>query len=170
MARGQLSVQCTAYPLAFLLFQTSEALPTGNESLGDSVSVFPMNPLKQKDGHVVKLFGGAVASVLTICALGVGGAIPADAAPGTITVSFGDWRCSATGGGSVTAVQMGSQYGSVPMTNGRTITIGAKARVPNNLTGAVWCKRPWYRLGVTTPVYNINQGLWVDRYGQNFNV
>ena len=114
--------------------------------------------------------GGALASVLAICVLGIGGAPLAGAAAGTITVNFGDWRCAATGGGSVTAVQMGSQYGSVPRTNGGTITIGAKVGAPNNLTGVIWCKRPWYRAGVTTPVYNISQGLWVDHYGQNFRV
>ncbi|WNG81164.1 hypothetical protein C6A86_023695 [Mycobacterium sp. ITM-2016-00316] len=102
--------------------------------------------------------------------LGLGAAPPAMASNATITVSFADWRCNATGGGSVVAVQMGSQYGSVPKSNGRTIKIRAKLRASNNLTGVIWCKRPWYRGGMTTPVYNINQGLWVDRNGQHFNV
>jgi len=119
--------------------------------------------------QVVKVLGAA-ASLLSLGMFGLGGASPAEAAPGTITVSFGDWRCRTTGGGSVAAVQMGSQYGSVPMTTGRSITIGAKARAANNLTGTIWCKRPWYRAGMTTPVYNISQGLWVDHYGQNFNL
>lgn len=95
---------------------------------------------------------------------------PASAATTTITVTFGDWRCSATGGGTVAAVQMGSQYGSVPRTSGRTIRIAARTNAASNLTGVIWCKRPWYRGGITTPVYNISQGLWVAVAGQNFNV
>lgn len=97
------------------------------------------------------------------------GVQPAAAATVTINVTFGDWRCSATGGGTVTSVQMGSQYGSSPRTSGRTIRIAAKTNASNNLTGVVWCKRPWYRGGITTPVYNVNQGLWVTRNGQSFN-
>lgn len=95
---------------------------------------------------------------------------PASAATTTISVTFGDWRCSASGGGSVVAVQMGSQYGSVPKTVGRTINIRAQLNASNNLTGVIWCKRPWYRGGITTPVYNIHQGLWVSQYNQRFNV
>ncbi|MFT3970083.1 MAG: hypothetical protein QM695_07340 [Micropruina sp.] len=110
------------------------------------------------------------ALVLATGAATLGAATPAEAATGRITVSFGDWRCAATGGGSVVAVQMGSQYGSVPYTRGRQIAITARTNTANNLTGVIWCKRPWWRLGVTTPVYNIHQGLWVSRVGQHFNV
>jgi hypothetical protein len=124
----------------------------------------------QEDGVTVNIVGEFLVSIAVIGALGIGSAGSAVAAPGTITVSFADWRCNATGGGAVTAVQMGSQYGSVPMTKGRTITIGAKVRTSNNLTGVIWCKRPWFRGGMTSPVYNISQGLWVERYGQRFNV
>lgn len=95
---------------------------------------------------------------------------PAAAAYGTISVSFGDWRCAATGGGKVVGVQMGSQYGSVPRVSGRTIRIQARTGVKNSLTGVLWCKRPWYRGGLTTPVYHVHQGLWVSRVGQHFNV
>jgi hypothetical protein len=109
-------------------------------------------------------------AVFAQCAAAIVFAAPVLAAPGTIVVSFADWRCNATGGGSVVAVQMGSQYGSVPYTKGRTITIGAKRNASNNLTGTLWCKRPWFKGGMTTPVYNINQGLWVENYGQRFNV
>jgi hypothetical protein len=65
---------------------------------------------------------------------------------------------------------MGSEYGSAPYTRGRTINIGARVNAGNHLTGTIWCKRPWYRLGVVTPVYNISQGVWVSYSGQHFNV
>ncbi|MDH6284910.1 hypothetical protein [Prescottella agglutinans] len=93
---------------------------------------------------------------------------PATAAMSTITVTFADWRCNAIGGGKVVAVQMGSQYGSVPKAAGNTIRINAKVNASNNLTGAVWCKS-WWR-PVAVPVYNIHQGLWVERADQHFNV
>lgn len=92
----------------------------------------------------------------------------ADAALVTISVTFGNWRCSATGGGNVVAVQMGSQYGSVPKAAGNTIKIKAKTQAKNNLTGAVWCKK-WNSI-VARPVYNIHQGIWVEKAGQHFNV
>lgn len=86
----------------------------------------------------------------------------------TISVSFGDWRCSSTGGGKVVAVQMGSQYGSAPYTPGRTIKIKAKLHASNNLTGVVWCKKWWQWW--STPVYNIHQGVWPYYSGQRFYV
>lgn len=107
---------------------------------------------------------------LSALAITIATALPASAAYGAIYVSFGDWRCAATGGGTVAAVQMGSQYGSAPYTSGRRITINARTGTANNLTGVIWCKRPWYTFRGTTPVYNISQGLWVDRVGQSFNV
>jgi hypothetical protein len=114
------------------------------------------------------LIGGVVAAA----AIAMGGvaAAPANAAGPSISVTFGDWRCAATGGGSVVAVQMGSQYGYAPATRGRTISIGARVGAANHLTGVIWCKRPWYRGGFTTPVYNISQGVWVSYNGQRFNV
>lgn len=114
----------------------------------------------------------ALAAVGVVCATAIGPAIftaaPATAAPPTITVKFGDWRCSPAGGGKVVAVQMGSQYGSVPKQAGDTIRIQAKVKAANNLTGVIWCK-PWWR-PVAVPVYNIHQGLWVERANQHFNV
>jgi|JI10StandDraft_1071094.scaffolds.fasta_scaffold83564_6 hypothetical protein len=92
----------------------------------------------------------------------------AEAATATISVTFGDWRCSSVGGGSVVAVQMGSEYGSVPRSSGRTITIGARLNAANHLTGVVWCK-PWWRPW-SKPVYNIYQGVWPTYNGQHFNV
>jgi len=110
------------------------------------------------------------AAAMALLGSSVIAAQPATAATTTISVSFGDWRCASSGGGKVVAVQMGSQYGSVPKTLGRTIKIKAKVNASNNLTGVIWCKRPWYKGGVTSPVYNIHQGLWVSKNGQNFNV
>lgn len=110
-----------------------------------------------------------VAAITMLFALAIP-AQPATAATGTVSVSFGDWRCGAVGGGKVVAVQMGSQYGSVPKTLGRTIKIRAKTGTSNNLTGVIWCKTPWYKGALTVPVYNIKQGLWVTRIGQHFNV
>lgn len=110
----------------------------------------------------------AVGTVLALAA--VIPATPANAAGATISVTFGDWRCSATGGGSVVAVQMGSEYGSAPYTKGNTVSLGARVGAGNHLTGVIWCKRPWHRFGVVTPVYNISQGVWVSYNGQHFNV
>ncbi|MBY6368669.1 hypothetical protein [Rhodococcoides corynebacterioides] len=92
----------------------------------------------------------------------------AQAALPTVTVKFGDWRCSQMGGGKVVAVQMGSQYGSVPKAVGNTIRINAKVGTANNLTGAIWCKS-WWR-PVAIPVYNISQRIWVSAPNQHFNV
>lgn len=111
-----------------------------------------------------------VAALLVALAVTFGNVVPAQAAYGNIYVTFGDWRCQATGGGTVVAVQMGSQYGSSPYTAGRTIRIGARTGTSNNLTGVIWCKRPWWTFRGTTPVYNISQGLWVSYVGQRFNV
>ncbi|MFT4218226.1 MAG: hypothetical protein QM619_13725 [Micropruina sp.] len=124
-------------------------------------------------GKTTKALHRGVAGFAVLLATGAAAlatATPAEAAYGRITVSFGDWRCAATGGGSVVAVQMGSQYGSAPYTRGRQISINARTGTTNNLTGVIWCKRPWWRFGVTTPVYNIHQGLWVSYVGQRFNV
>lgn len=110
--------------------------------------------------------GGAMA--LAIVGASLVSAQPAAAATTTITVTFSNWRCNATGGGKIVAVQMGSQYGSVPKTKGKTIKIKAKTNAKNSLTGAVWCKRPWHKGGIVTPVYNIKQGLWVSKPNQKF--
>lgn len=110
------------------------------------------------------------AAAIALVAASLLGAQPATAAATTISVTFGDWRCASSGGGTVVAVQMGSQYGSAPRTAGRTIYIRANTNASNNLTGVIWCKRPWYRLGIVSPVYHISQGLWVSRPGQHFNV
>lgn len=117
-----------------------------------------------------KNIAASSAAAIALIAASLLGAQPATAATTTISVTFGDWRCASMGGGTVVAVQMGSQYGSAPKTAGRTIRIGAKTNASNNLTGVIWCKKPWYKLGIVVPVYNINQGLWVSRVGQQFNV
>ncbi len=56
---------------------------------------------------------------------------------------------------------------SVPVTQGRTITIAARLGA-NHLTGVVWCKRPWYRRRSHHTRSTTLQGVWLSYSGQRF--
>lgn len=110
------------------------------------------------------------ASSIVAIALAMGvSAAPAAALP-TVSLTFGDWRCAASGGGSVAALQVATSGGSAPYVRGRTVRVAA-IYGRNSVTGAIWCKRPfWPYLGRETPVYNLDQGIWVAYNGQSFNL
>ena len=111
------------------------------------------------------------AALLPMLALTLGvSAAPASALP-TVSLTFGDWRCAASGGGSVVAVQVATSAGSAPYVRGRTARLTALYG-RNCVTGAIWCNRPFWPpyFGRATPVYNLNQGIWVAYDGRSFNI